>query len=140
MTLVKWDPFRGWFDVSASTAWNVADGDETRRAWTPPVDVFEKNGDWVIRAELPGVAHEDIDLHVEETTLILRGERKRDEAQSSATSHRNERAYGPFSRSFRLPDAVDAKGIRARYRDGVLELTLPKAEECKPRKIEVKAA
>jgi HSP20 family protein len=110
----------------------------SRGTWLPPVDMYE-NGDReiVLKAEVPGLKREDIDLTVENLTLTVRGERRRDENVPDDRYHRVERVYGPFSRSFTLPATVDASRVRAEYRDGVLTVTLPTREEARPRQIQV---
>ena len=110
----------------------------SRGTWLPPVDMYE-NGDReiVLKAEVPGLKREDIDLTVENLTLTVRGERRRDESVPDDRYHRVERVYGPFSRSFTLPATVDASRVRAEYRDGVLTVTLPTREEARARQIQV---
>jgi HSP20 family protein len=111
----------------------------SRGTWLPPVDIYETDArEIVLKAEVPGLKREDIDVTVENNTLTLRGERKRDEAIADSRYHRIERAYGPFSRSFTLPNTLDGSRVRAEYRDGVLTVTLPVREEARPRQIEVK--
>jgi HSP20 family protein len=109
-----------------------------RGDWTPAVDIFE-NGqhEIVIKAELPGLKREDIDIRVENNTLTLRGERKHDAEVRQENYHRVERAYGAFSRSFALPSTVNAEKVSAAFTDGVLTITLPMREEAKPRQIQV---
>jgi HSP20 family protein len=110
----------------------------TNRGWTPPVDIYETDGrEVVLRAELPGLRREDISLTVENNTLTIRGERRRDDGIKEDRYHRIERAYGSFSRSFALPASVDAARVRAEYRDGVLTVSLPFREEARPREIQV---
>ena len=94
----------------------------------------------MLRAEIPGVRNDDLDLRAEGNVLTLRGQRVRDEQISQENYHRVERSYGAFSRSFTLPSTVDATRIAASYKDGVLEVVLPKADAAKPNRIEVKAA
>jgi HSP20 family protein len=109
-----------------------------RGSWQPPVDIYETDArEIVLRADLPGVHREDIDLTVENNTLTLRGARRRDTDIPDERYHRVERAYGPFSRSFALPDTVDANRVRAEYRDGVLTVRLAVREEARPRQIQV---
>ena len=93
----------------------------------------------MLKAELPGLERSDIDLTVENSTLTIRGERKRDGTVPEDRYHRLERAYGAFTRSFTLPNTVDGAKVRAEYRDGVLSVTLPTREEARPRQIEVAA-
>jgi HSP20 family protein len=91
----------------------------------------------VLKAEVPGLRREDIDLSVDNNTLTIKGERRRDEAVREDRYHRIERAYGPFSRSFTLPNTVDGGRVRAEYRDGVLTIVLPRRDEARPRQIQV---
>lgn len=110
----------------------------SRGAWAPAVDVYETEGrEVVLKADLPGLKREDIDLTFENHTLTVRGTRHREDGISDEACHRVERLYGPFSRSFTLPPTVDASGVRAEYKDGVLTVTLPMREEARPRQIQV---
>jgi HSP20 family protein len=110
----------------------------SRGAWLPPVDIHESNAhEIVVQAEVPGLRREDIDLTVENNTLTIRGERRRDAHVQEQQYHRVERTYGPFSRSFTLPDTIDAGRVRAEYRDGVLTIRLPQREDARPRQIQV---
>ena len=122
------------------TNWPVDHAEDGRSSWSPAVDIFENGDDLVIRAELPGVNKNDIDVRSQDGSLVLRGERKREEEITDDNAYRLERSYGGFVRSFRLPETVDAARIGASYKDGVLEITLPKAEESKPKRIEINAA
>ena len=106
--------------------------------WSPSVDIFDKGGEVVIHAELPGMKKEDIDVRVENNVLTIRGKKERKDEVKEEGYFRTERAYGSFSRSFSLPTTVEISKIAADYKDGVLTLRLPKAEEAKPRQIEVK--
>ena len=136
MKLVRWNPFE---DTSLSRFWDLPDEFDVR-GWTPTVDIFERGDDIVLRAEVPAVRKEDLDLKVENNILTLRGEKRRDETVKNEHYHRTERHYGTFTRSFTLPSTVDTARIQASYKDGVLEVVLPKAEEAKPKQIEVKVA
>jgi HSP20 family protein len=109
-------------------------------AWAPPVDIFERQDHLVIRAEVPGVQMEDMDVRIENGVLTLHGERKQDTELKEENAHRLERVYGAFTRSFSLPTTVDAAKVTATYKDGVLEVTVPKAENAKPKQVEIKAA
>jgi HSP20 family protein len=93
-----------------------------------------------MRAEVPGVQIEDLDVRIENGVLTFHGERKRETDGTEENAHRMERIYGAFTRSFSLPTTVDATKVAATYKDGVLEVTLPKAETAKPKKVEIKAA
>lgn len=110
----------------------------SRGTWQPPVDIFENEArELVLRAELPGLRRDDIDITIENGTLTIKGERKQDEGVREDRYHRLERAYGHFSRSFTLPNTVDSSRVRAEYRDGVLTIVLPVRAEARPRQIQV---
>ena len=144
MTLIRWEPFRdvlgpqgvGRLFSDVPGFW----GSEELDGWVPAMDIFEKEDDLVIRAELPGVGAEEIDVRVENDTLILRGERRQDVEVEKGKSYRRERSFGTFTRRFSLPTTVDASKISAQHNNGVLELVLPKLEEAKPRKVEIRVA
>ena len=148
MAIVRWEPFRDLvslqdrmnrlFDESVRTA-RTGNGDDWALggSWAPAVDIYEQDGNIVMKAELPGVDPRAVDIRLENNTLTLRGERKLDKEVKEESYHRVERAYGAFSRSFTLPTVVDQGSIKAEYRDGVLKLTLPKREEAKPRQIQI---
>jgi len=107
-------------------------------AWQPVVDIFETDQcDIVLKAELPGLRRDDIDLTVENNTLTIRAERRPEEGVREGQYHRAERAFGVASRSFTLPATVDASKVKAEYRDGVLTVRLPFREEAKARQIQV---
>jgi HSP20 family protein len=108
--------------------------------WVPPVDILERDGHFVIRAELAGMNREDMDVRIENGVLTLRGERKREETTQEGQAFRTERVYGAFTRSFSLGTTVDASKISATYKDGVLEVTVPQVETAKPKKVEILAA
>jgi HSP20 family protein len=103
----------------------------------PPVDILESKDAYLIRAELPGMKKEDFKLEVNDGTLTLSGERKAEVLTEGVDYHRTERVNGKFSRSFYLPQTVTQDGIKATYRDGILEIHVPKAEEAKPRQIAI---
>ncbi len=104
--------------------------------WIPAVDVEEKDGSYVVKADLPGLKKEDIHLELHDGYLTLKGERKYEHEEEKENYHRVERMYGHFQRSFRVPEGVTEKDIKAKYQDGVLELTIPTPK--KPKAIEVK--
>jgi HSP20 family protein len=106
----------------------------------PPVNAFDAGEDFVVKAELPGVEPEKIEIEVEDDTLVLRGERTLAEATPEAAYHRRERGEGRFRRVVRLPGRVDSSGAKAEYREGVLTVRVPKAKETRPRKVTVQAA
>lgn len=106
-------------------------------AWAPAVDIYEHEGNLVLKAELPGIDPKDVDVQVENNVLTLRGERKFDSEVKREEYHRVERAYGTFSRSFTLPNVIDTGKIKAEFKDGVLRVTLPQREEAKPKQISI---
>jgi len=107
-------------------------------AWTPAVDIYETDEKMVIKAELPGLRKEDVDIEVRDNTLTLKGERKFEQETQEKNYHRVERSYGSFQRSFLLPSTIKQEAIEAAFKDGILEISLPKAEEAKPKKLEIK--
>jgi HSP20 family protein len=149
MAIVRWEPFRDMltlqdrmnrlFDESFRTARGGGAEEDWALggSWAPLVDIYEREGNIVLKAELPGVDPKDVDIRVENNVLTLRGERKFDDEVKRDNYHRVERAYGAFSRSFTLPNVVDTGDIKAEYRDGVLSVTLPKRAEAKPRQISI---
>ncbi len=152
MTLVRWDPFREFAQIqdrlnrvfSEAYGRGPADTDEglmTTGTWVPPVDIYQ-NGDHelVIKAELPDMTREDIDITVDNGTLSIKGEKKLASEVKEEQFHRIERRYGRFSRSFSLPQMVDPAKVSAEYKQGVLTVRLPLREEAKPRSIKVDVA
>lgn len=110
----------------------------SRGRWQPPVDIYETAArEVVMQVDMPGLRRDDIDVTVENNTLTVKGERRRDEGVDEDRYHRIERAYGVFSRSFTLPNTLDGGSVRAEYHDGVLTITLPLREEARPRQIQV---
>lgn len=107
------------------------------RPWQPPVDICETTDAYLLQVELPGLTREDIEITLENNVLKLSGERKFDQDAQKQTYHRLERLYGAFSRSFTLPLQVAADRVEATFKDGVLAVTVPKAEQARPRKINI---
>jgi len=151
MAIVRWEPFRDLlaiqdrmnriFDESFRGMNRQGDDDwALGGAWAPLVDIYEREGNIELKAELPGVDSKDVDVRVENNVLTLRGERRIDKEVKRESYHRVERAYGSFSRSFTLPSMVDTERIKAEFKEGVLHLTLPKKEEAKPRQISIKVS
>lgn len=146
MTVTRYDPFRDLRnlqeEVNRLFTGNVGrtfdDEGIARGAWSPSVDIYENKEQIVLEAELPGMNREDFDLTVENNVITLRGERRFEKKEDTDNYHRVERAYGSFTRSFTLPNSVSGEGASADYRNGVLRVTLPKREETKARRIEVK--
>ena len=129
MTIVRWDPFRDF----GFTAPN--------NTWMPPVDIYQTGEhELVLKAELPDMLREDIDLNIENFVLTIRGEKKVAGDVKEEQFHHVERRYGVFSRSFSLPQTVDPNRVSAEYKHGVLTVRLPLREEAKPRSIKVDVA
>jgi HSP20 family protein len=147
MTLVRWNPIHPIQDVlSLENEMTRLFQDLTGRAqegdapsvWAPRVDIEEDKESYVVKAELPGSKLEDIKITLNEKQLVIRGEKHREVESSDKTYHRVERVYGAFERAFTLTKAVASDKIEATYRDGVLTVRVPKAEEAKPREIQIK--
>ncbi|MGH9363545.1 MAG: Hsp20/alpha crystallin family protein [Thermoanaerobaculia bacterium] len=107
------------------------------RTWAPPVDVAETDEAFIVKAELPGMNREDLDITLENNVLRISGERKFERDEKKENYHRIERSYGAFSRAFALPSQVDSERVEASFKDGVLTVTVPKAAQARPRKIAV---
>ena len=144
MAIMKVDPLREFAalqDRLNRVFGNVYLRDEDtgfQGSWVPPVDIFEtEKHDLVLRAELPGMARENIEVTVENGTIILKGEKKFDAEVKEENYRRIERAYGTFHRSFTLPNTVDTSKVSADFKNGVLTVTLPFKEEAKPRTVNV---
>ncbi|MGE0468531.1 MAG: Heat shock protein, Hsp20 family [Candidatus Nitrospira kreftii] len=149
MALVRWDPFRELEEVSdrlnrmfARPATRSSNGKETMIVadWTPSVDISETEGEYQIKAEIPDVKKEDVKVTLEDGVLTIQGERKHEKEEKGKKYHRIERSYGSFVRTFSLPDVIDDDKVKAEFKDGVLNLHLPKSEKAKPKAIEVKVA
>jgi len=145
MHLIRWDPFQQLVAMNNRLNRTINDPftprtDDSFGAWAPPVDIFEKDDHLVIRAEIPGVQRENMHVEIENSVLTLHGERKQETEVQEENAYRMERVYGTFTRSFTLPTTVDGAKVTATCKDGVLEVTVPKAETAKPKKVEIKAA
>ena len=147
-SLSTWDPFAEMADLRRMT--DQVFGEffgrtpsgmaSTEGLWSPLVDIHETKEGLQLKAELPGVKQEDIQVSIEGDTLTLKGERKRETEVKEDQYYRIERSYGKFQRTVLLPSVVDAGQVKASYRDGVLEIQLPKKEEAKPKEIKVEVA
>ena len=125
------------FDDTIRTL-HPTDGEELEKGtWAPAVDIYETNDSFVVSADLPGLNKDEIQIDLKDNTLTLKGEKKFEEKVSKDNYIRVERAYGSFVRSFTLPQNVDPEKIKAKYKEGVLEVTIPKKEEAKPKQIKV---
>ncbi len=105
--------------------------------WMPALDVYEKDDRFIVKAELPGMKMDDIDISVADGNLVIKGEKKTEEEVQDDDYYRCERTYGNFFRSIALPSNIDADKIEANYEDGILEISAAKSEESKPKKIQV---
>ncbi len=112
-------------------------GETTTAAWQPAVDIFESDNEIVIKVELPEVKKDDVQVNLDDRTLTIRGERRLEFEDQRDGYHRIERTYGQFARSFTVPPNINRESLKAIYKDGVLKVVLPKAEETKPRQIAV---
>jgi HSP20 family protein len=149
MTLVRWsDPFREFAQlqdrinrVFSDTYGRNDEGLMATGTWVPPVDIYQPNDrEVVLKAELPDMTRDDIDISVDNGTLTIKGEKKFSAEVKEESFHRIERRYGAFSRSFSLPQAVDAGKVTAEYKNGVLTVRLPLREEARPRQIKIDVA
>jgi HSP20 family protein len=146
MALIRWDPFRDLLSLQDRMNRIFEESVPHKRrleetlapgVWSPAVDIYEVEDAIVIKAELPGLTKEDISIEIKENALALRGERKFEKNIREENYHRIERSYGTFSRMFSLPATADTNSISAVFKDGILEITIPKTEEPKPRSIEI---
>lgn len=155
MTLMRWKPKRDLWDPFGNlaeiqdemnrlfdTSLHRVSGDTFDRAFNPAIDVLEENDNLVVRAELPGLTKDEVHVTLQHNLLTIRGEKKQEteKKDEERNYYYRERVRGAFHRTIQLPVDVDAKKIDARFKDGVLEVILPKAEEAKPRQIEVKVS
>jgi HSP20 family protein len=147
MALVRWDPTREvdvlqndmnrLFDAFfQGRGGNRASGGAMQR-WIPPMDLTEAEGEYVVRADLPGLSEEDIEIQVKDDVLTISGERKSEHHDSGEGFYRVERAFGRFSRSLDLPAGVDPASVSAEFEKGVLEVRVPKPEEHQPTKVQI---
>ena len=146
MTIVKWDPFRNVaalqdrinriFDESFSRTDDL-DDDISMSAWKPLVDIYETDEAIILKAELPGIKKEDVSVEVKDNVLTLKGVRTEEKEIKEKNYYRKERAFGTFSRAFNLQHRIQPDKIKARFKDGVLKIEIPKPEEEKPKQITV---
>jgi HSP20 family protein len=143
MNLVPWRPFRelvgfrGEVDRLFEDFWGCWP-EPTEREWVPALDVSETEDKVLVKVELPGIDPKDIDVSVQADLLTIKGERKQEKEEKGESYHRVERTYGTFTRTLRLPAETEPEKVTAGYKDGVLTLGIPKKEEAKAKKIEVK--
>jgi len=127
------DLFDRFFDE-----WDMPSLFDEDTKWVPAFDITENEKEYLISAELPGIDIKDVDITLSDGLLTVKGEKKHEKEDKGEDYHRIERRYGSFNRSFRIPGKVDTDKVDANYKNGILKLTLPKAEESKTKKIEVK--
>jgi HSP20 family protein len=148
MALARWTPYRDLMSVrdEMNRVMNEVFGRGTNDestwfsgSWSPPVDIFETDEALVMKAELPGFSKDEISIELKDNSLVIKGERKHDNEVKEGNYHRKERAYGAFQRSFLLPTTVDQEKVKASYKDGILELRLPKVQAAQPKRIAVSA-
>jgi HSP20 family protein len=145
MAIIRWDPFRDLITIrekmnrlfEEAVTSRGEDKDMMSSSWTPSVDIFETENELVLSAEVPGIDEKDIEIKLEDNTLILKGERKFEKETKEENYHRIERAYGSFHRSFTLPPYIDQDKINAEHQDGILKIVMPKMPELKPRKVKI---
>jgi HSP20 family protein len=146
MAMIRWDPFREMSalqermnrlmsDFRTRTPWT--EEEMAQGGWVPAVDIYETKEAIVLNVELPGVTKDDMALEVKDNTLTLKGEKKLEKDVKEESYHRMERTYGSFMRAFTLPSTVQQEKVKARFKDGILEVTIPKAEEARPKQIKV---
>ncbi len=146
--LGRWDPLADMAEIHRDMdrafgeffGWTPFSMVAVEGAWSPLVDIHETKDGILVKAELPGVKQEDIQVSIVGDTLTLKGERKRETEVKEDQYHRIERSYGAFQRSLVLPSVVDSTRVKATYRDGVLQILLPKKEEAKPKEIKIETA
>ena len=141
-TISRWEPFRSnaGLESQVNQMFNELFGrsqESNLTTWAPAVDIFENEHELTVKADLPDVKPEDLDIRVENNILTIRGERKFEKKVDEKNYLRVERSYGSFARSFSLANTVNSEAIKADYKDGVLTLTIPKREEAKPKQIKV---
>lgn len=138
-----WDPFNRLTNLreEINRLFDLPFGDGGRESeffgWAPPMDLYEDKNSFVVRAELPGMKKEDIDISLHQGSLVISGERKMESEESEGDASRSERFFGRFQRALELPKPVKGEGVSATYQDGILTVTLLKTEESKPKQITV---
>ncbi len=142
MALIKWEPMREFEDLmdryTRAMGWPArANETVTRGDWLPRVDIVETDNEFVIKAEIPEVQKEDVKVTVDNGVLSIQGERRQEKDERKEKYHRVERSYGSFVRSFSLPENVDDSAIKAVFKDGMLNLTLPKTAAARPKSLEI---
>lgn len=139
MSIVRWDPFKDINQLfNRYPEYNTEDVRAEQKDWAPMVDIYEANDKYIVRTELPGVDKDNVNVSVDDSVLTIKGSKQFVDAKEGEKWKRVESRYGEFVRSFSLPEEVDAEKISAAYKNGVLELSIPKVEPKKARTIDVK--
>ena len=138
--LMRPEPFAQEFDRLFNSLFNTTRNGGTVQRWVPPMDLVEADDHFVLKADLPGMAEDDVAIEVQDNVLTISGSREAEHERKEQGWYRLERSYGSFSRSLTLPDGVDADKVEASFDRGVLELRIPKPEERKPRRISIGSA
>ena len=134
--LMKPEPFAADFNRLFNTLLEAPPSGQGQR-WSPAMDLVEAENHFVLKADLPGLTHDDVAIEIQDNTLTLSGERRAEHEAREKGWYRVERSFGRFSRSLTLPEGVDADAVTAEFHNGVLEVRIPKPEERKPRKVEI---
>jgi HSP20 family protein len=143
MALVRWEPGREVDSLQSEVnrvfdAFFGGSGNATRaRRWVPAMDLLETDDHLVLRADLPGMKRDDVEIEIKDGALTVSGERKAEHEENAEGYYRVERAYGRFSRSLTLPDGIEPNAVEANFADGVLEVRIPKPAERKPHRVEI---
>src|SRR4030067_420937 len=149
MTLIRWEPFREMSSLQERMNRLLSDvrgltpfreEEITQGAWIPAVDIYETDESLIFKAELPGITKDGITVEVKDNTLTLKGEKKFEKEVKEEHYHRVERSYGTFQRAFTLPGTVQQDKVKAKFKDGILEISLPKQEAAKPKQIKVEVS
>jgi HSP20 family protein len=135
--LMKPEPFSQDVNRLFNTLFDL--GDSGVQRWVPAMDLTEADDHFVLKADLPGLAEDDVAIEIQDNTLTISGERRAEHEETRRGWHRVERSFGRFSRSLSLPEGVDAEAVSAEFDKGVLEIRIPKPEERKPRRVAIKA-
>ena len=145
--LMRWEPFSEMNSLQREINRLFSDtmkregtgsGEFVTRSWAPSVDVIEKENEILVKAEIPGMEQKDIEVHLEDNQLTIKGERKFEKEDKGENYIRQERVYGSFYRSFTIGSGIQADKVNASYKSGILEIVLPKEEKVQPKKIEIK--
>jgi HSP20 family protein len=151
MALVRWEPvreltslqndmnrlFNTFFDAPSTSSGSGGGGAGALRRWLPPMDLVETDDQFVLRADLPGLSEEDVQIELEDSVLTISGERRAEHEDKREGFYRVERSFGQFRRALTLPEGVDPDAIRAAFEKGVLEVRIPKPEERRPRRVAI---